>query len=32
MLWDERPEKHIPYKLFSEWPEVINPTLKDLIQ
>ncbi|EAW20707.1 putative calcium/calmodulin dependent protein kinase [Aspergillus fischeri NRRL 181] len=32
MLWDERSEEHIPYKPFSEWPEVVDPTFKDLIQ
>lgn len=32
MLWDERSEEHIPYKPFSEWPDVVDPAFKDLIQ
>lgn len=31
MLWEERHEEHIPYKLFSEWPDVFDPVFKDFI-
>ena len=31
MLWDERSEEHIPYNLFSEWPDVDDAAFKDLI-
>lgn len=30
MLWDDRNEKYIPYKLFSEWPDVDDATFKEL--
>ncbi|KAE8338728.1 hypothetical protein BDV24DRAFT_153340 [Aspergillus arachidicola] len=31
MLWGERQEDHIPYRLFSEWPDVSDPVFKDFI-
>ena len=31
MLWDERFAPYIPYKPFSEWPDVGEATFKDLI-
>ncbi|KAH9211828.1 putative calcium/calmodulin dependent protein kinase [Leptodontidium sp. 2 PMI_412] len=31
MLWDERSEDYIPYKPFSEWPDVDDEAFKDLI-
>jgi serine/threonine protein kinase len=32
LLWDERSEDSIPYKPFSEWPEIDNAVFKDLIR
>jgi serine/threonine protein kinase len=32
MLWDGRFEEYIPYKPFSEWPEVGDAAFKDLIR
>jgi len=32
MLWDERSEEYIPYKPFSEWPDVGDAVFKDLIR
>jgi len=32
MLWDERYEEYIPYKPFSEWPDVSDAAFKDLIR
>ncbi|KAB8207509.1 kinase-like domain-containing protein [Aspergillus parasiticus] len=31
MLWGERQENHIPYRLFSEWQDVSDPVFKDFI-
>lgn len=31
MLWDERSEEHVPYKPFREWPNIVDPSFKDLI-
>jgi len=32
MLWEERTEDYIPYKSFSDWPDVNDAAFKDLIQ
>ncbi|KAG4439251.1 hypothetical protein IFR05_005289 [Cadophora sp. M221] len=32
MLWDERFAEYIPYKPFSEWPDVGDAVFKDLIR
>ncbi|PKX93466.1 putative calcium/calmodulin dependent protein kinase [Aspergillus novofumigatus IBT 16806] len=32
MLWDGRTDEDIPYKSFSEWPEVVDPAFEDLIR
>ncbi|KAF4238984.1 hypothetical protein CNMCM8980_001810 [Aspergillus fumigatiaffinis] len=32
MLWDGRTDEDIPYKPFSEWPEVVDPAFRDLIR
>ncbi|KXG50057.1 uncharacterized protein PGRI_060240 [Penicillium griseofulvum] len=31
MLWDGRTDENIPYKPFTEWPDVIDMAFKDLI-
>lgn len=31
MLWNERTEDHIPYKPFSDWPDVDDSMFKNLI-
>lgn len=31
MLWEERPEDHIPYIPFSEWREVRDAAFRELI-
>jgi serine/threonine protein kinase len=32
MLWDGRSEEDIPYRPFSEWPDVGDAAFKDLIR
>ncbi|KAJ9200660.1 hypothetical protein DTO021D3_2648 [Paecilomyces variotii] len=32
MLWEERLDENIPYKAFSEWPEVGDAEFKDFIK
>jgi serine/threonine protein kinase len=32
MLWEERTANYIPYKPFSEWPDITNTAFKDLVQ
>lgn len=32
MLWENRFEEYIPYKPFSEWPDVSDEAFKDLIR
>ena len=31
MLWDERSEAHVPYKPFSKWPDIVDPSFRDLV-
>ena len=32
MLWEERTEDYIPYKSFSDWPDITNAAFKDLVR
>lgn len=32
MLWGDRAEEHIPYRPFSQWPDIGDAVFKDFIQ
>lgn len=32
LLWEERTAEYIPYKSFSEWPDVQDEAFKDVVK